>query len=179
MTEQCPQLESNDIGIARYGIMAAARQYGVRLTAEDLDDLAQDVIVLFLERVDPARLRHRAAYLSRIGRNAFLDLVRRRRAAKRDSRLTVALEGFDAPSAISPERQYAEREDLTARLRACRKVLHPRHFKILVLSYAHGLTGTEVAKACDISPTHVHSVLSRVRRRLSTVGITLGARSPC
>lgn len=179
MTELRPQLDNTDVLAARRGVLYAARRYGARLTAEDIEDLTQSAVLRFLEHANPTRLRYRAAYLSRIGRNCFVDAVRRQSAARRDTRLTTSLDGIDARIDVCPERECSAREELAALLSHCRAVLSARYLRVFVLTYINGLTGAEVADVCGLSPTNVYSILSRARQQLALAGIVLGPRSSC
>ena len=179
MTELRPQLDDTDVLAARRGVLYAARSYGARLTAEDIEDLTQNAILRFLEHANPAKLDHRSAYLSRIGRNCFVDSMRRQSAARRDTRLTTSLDGFDARSDVCPERECSAREELAVLLSRCRAVLSTRYLRVFVLTYINGLTGAEVAGVCGLSPTNVYSILSRARQQLTLAGIVPGPRSSC
>ena len=52
MTDLRPQLDETDVLAARRGVLYAARRYGARLAAEDIEDLTQNAIGRFLEHAE-------------------------------------------------------------------------------------------------------------------------------
>lgn len=143
---------------------------GFGLSDADAADLAQDVIIRFIQRYREGRYdRERGrlgAWLVGIARNAAVDLHRRR------------------PKAIQIENlseRIAEPEELESMWRRCRedRILElamervrdagrtdPRTFEAFQLVSIRGVSPAEVAKSLDLSVESVYAARSRVARRL-------------
>ncbi len=157
-------------------VQACARKVlagrGGRTDPADVDDVAENVFVMLLEkdgallrRYDP---RHRlAAYLAVIARTAAHRLLRRRKP------------GVDLPDEMWGE-AIAERgvqtisEEATHRevrdaVRASLDDLTERERRVLRLCYYEGLDYQQIAETLGVSPNSVGAALSRARAKLAQV----------
>lgn len=157
---------------------------GWRPRNDEIEDLTQEVFVRLFERAArgrPMPERSLRGYLGRMARSAVVDRIRHRTAAKRGDGVRVALEELEtSPRAVDP-RQTPEEEllgrEARRRLRARIAALLPprgreRCLQILELSVWEGWTYAEIAERLgDLKPASVATVMLRLRRRLSGIGL--------
>ena len=128
-------------------------------SAEDAEDVAQDVFLEVSSRSDCEAIENWGAYLCRLA--VFRSLDRRR---KRRGNVTVGLDEFPT-SADSPVDEAIQRE-LTDRLRDLIARLPEREGAVFALRYFEGLTNSQIAEVLDINTGAVAVALHRVRSKL-------------
>lgn len=132
--------------------------------AMDAEDVLQTVFTRLLRREEQPDLSETAAsYLHRAAVNAALDLMRRRKRARRVD-LDDAGELVDTADP-GPERSRGNQE-LKARLREAMSRLSPRQAEIFALRYLEGVSNIDIARMLGSSQTAIAVLLHRARHRL-------------
>lgn len=126
---------------------------------EEATDLTQLVFLRALEALPRYRVRGApfAVWLVRIARHAIIDSHRRRRPTVPWEALTEALH----PSSDEPLDQTLIRQEEMERLRREVSHLSGEQQELLALSYAAGLTASEIASVLRMKPDAVRKRLSR------------------
>jgi RNA polymerase sigma-70 factor (ECF subfamily) len=139
--------------------------YRVTGNAMDAEDVLQTVFTRLLRREEQPDLSESAgSYLHRAAVNAALDLMRRRKRARKVD-LDEVGESLVDSSDPGPERTRGSRE-LKTRLREAMARLSPRQAEIFTLRYLEGLGNLEIAKMLGASQTSIAVLLHRARHRL-------------
>jgi RNA polymerase sigma-70 factor (ECF subfamily) len=139
--------------------------YRVTGDAMDAEDVLQTVFTRLLRREEQPDLSESAgSYLHRAAVNAALDLMRRRKRARKVD-LDEVGESLVDSSDPGPERTRGSRE-LKTRLREAMARLSPRQAEIFTLRYLEGLGNLEIAKMLGASQTSIAVLLHRARHRL-------------
>jgi RNA polymerase sigma-70 factor (ECF subfamily) len=139
--------------------------YRITGNAMDAEDVLQTVFTRLLRREEQPDLSENAgSYLHRAAVNAALDLMRRRKRARKVDLEEVGdtLVDHQEPG---PERTQGSRE-IKSRLRAAMAQLSPRQAEIFTLRYLEGLGNLEIAKMLGASQTSIAVLLHRARHRL-------------
>jgi RNA polymerase sigma-70 factor (ECF subfamily) len=139
--------------------------YRITGNAMDAEDVLQTVFTRLLRREEQPDLSENAgSYLHRAAVNAALDLMRRRKRARKVDLDEVGdtLVDHQEPG---PERTQGSRE-IKSRLRAAMSQLSPRQAEIFTLRYLEGLGNLEIAKMLGASQTSIAVLLHRARHRL-------------
>lgn len=139
--------------------------YRVTGNAMDAEDVLQTVFTRLLRREEQPDLSENAgSYLHRAAVNAALDLMRRRKRARKVDLEEVGdtLVDHQEPG---PERAQGSRE-IKSRLRAAMARLSPRQAEIFTLRYLEGLGNLEIARMLGASQTSIAVLLHRARHRL-------------
>ena len=139
--------------------------YRITGNAMDAEDVLQTVFTRLLRREEQPDLSENAgSYLHRAAVNAALDLMRRRKRARKVDLDEVGdtLVDHQEPG---PERTQGSRE-IKSRLRAAMAQLSPRQAEIFTLRYLEGLGNLEIAKMLGASQTSIAVLLHRARHRL-------------
>lgn len=139
--------------------------YRITGNTMDAEDVLQTVFTRLLRREEQPDLSESAgSYLHRAAVNAALDLMRRRKRARKVDLDEVgeSLVDFSDPG---PERQRGSRE-LKTRLREAMSRLSPRQAEIFTLRYLEGLGNLEIARMLGASQTSIAVLLHRARHRL-------------
>jgi RNA polymerase sigma-70 factor, ECF subfamily len=132
--------------------------------AMDAEDVLQTVFTRLLRREEQPNLSETAAsYLHRAAVNAALDLMRRRKRARKVD-LDDAGELVDS-TVLGPERSRGNTE-LKARLREAMSRLSPRQAEIFALRYLEGVSNIDIARMLGSSQTAIAVLLHRARHRL-------------
>ena len=132
--------------------------------AMDAEDVLQTVFTRLLRREEQPDLSETAAsYLHRAAVNAALDLMRRRKRARKVD-LDDAGELVDTTDP-GPERSRGNTE-LKARLREAMSALSPRQAEIFALRYLEGVSNIDIARMLGSSQTAIAVLLHRARHRL-------------
>lgn len=165
-----PPLESPPVGALEtlfrehHGAVYRAA-YRITGNAMDAEDVLQTVFTRLLRREEQPDLSESAgSYLHRAAVNAALDLMRRRKRARRVDLDEVGETLVDV-SDIGPERSRGNQE-LKDRLREAMSRLSPRQAEIFTLRYLEGLGNLEIAKMMGASQTSIAVLLHRARHRL-------------
>lgn len=138
--------------------------YRITGNAMDAEDVLQTVFTRLLRREEQPDLSETAAsYLHRAAVNAALDLMRRRKRARKVD-LEDAGELVDT-SEPGPERARGNTE-LKARLREAMSALSPRQAEIFTLRYLEGVSNIDIARMLGSSQTAIAVLLHRARHRL-------------
>lgn len=169
------------------GVRRAFKRAGSPPSAEDVEELLQEVYCRLLEHGGRRLLRCHGsseaevgAYLLRLAENAALDHLRAAGAAKRGTDLQVALDAGPgarlsevlSDSEASPEERVLDGERRRRLLVLCRRLAagrYPRrNLAIFRLAVFEGWSSREIARACggSLAPSSIDSVLHRMRRRL-------------
>ena len=139
--------------------------YRITGNAMDAEDVLQTVFTRLLRREEQPDLSETAgSYLHRAAVNAALDLMRRRKRAKKVDLDEVGDRLVDDVQP-GPERARGNQE-LKARLREAMSRLSPRQAEIFSLRYLEGLGNLEIAKMLGSSQTAIAVLLHRARHRL-------------
>ena len=161
------------IAAVKRAVARAGWRYGVRLSAEDIEDLAQDTLVRLVSRETPEAVSA-TSYASRVAHNVTVDALRRSSAARRDKRKTVPLED-GLPVATEPakhDEQLMHRQQLAEAIAAWRRVLTRKRFRAVCLRWLLGLSSLETAELLGTTASAVDSLVHRARLRLSACGLT-------
>jgi RNA polymerase sigma-70 factor, ECF subfamily len=139
--------------------------YRITGNAMDAEDVLQTVFTRLLRREEQPDLSESAgSYLHRAAVNAALDLMRRRKRARRVDLDEVGDDLVDTTDP-GPERNQGSRE-LKDRLREAMSRLSPRQAEIFSLRYVEGLGNLEIARMLGASQTSIAVLLHRARHRL-------------
>lgn len=139
--------------------------YRITGNAMDAEDVLQTVFTRLLRREEQPDLSETAgSYLHRAAVNAALDLMRRRKRAKKVDLDEVGDRLVDDVQP-GPERARGNQE-LKAQLREAMSRLSPRQAEIFSLRYLEGLGNLEIAKMLGSSQTAIAVLLHRARHRL-------------
>lgn len=139
--------------------------YRITGNAMDAEDVLQTVFTRLLRREEQPDLSESAgSYLHRAAVNAALDLMRRRKRARKVD-LDEVGETLEDTFSPGPERAWGNRE-LKTRLREAMSRLSPRQAEIFTLRYLEGLGNLEIAKMLGASQTSIAVLLHRARHRL-------------
>jgi RNA polymerase sigma factor (sigma-70 family) len=170
-------------------VTRAMRRVGWRPDPTDVDELVQETYCRVLGNTVPADVSSWLpavlwAYLNRIAHSVVVDELRTRRAVKRGgglageaTRATMPHAREERPaSAPSPEDRLIARERGAAMRHRVRELGGPEHgprnLRILELSAIEGYTAREISHRLGgaLTPSSVHTVLSRLRRELAAAG---------
>ena len=141
-----------------------ARLYGLRhlRDPEAAADLAQDVLLMTLERLREGRVREPDRLGSYVLGMCRMIVRDRRRAHERHERLLVQY----ASSIPAPDIAVAPRLDVR-RLQLCMDRLALRDRTVIVLAFGVERTTAEIAEELGVTPAHVrvlrHRALGRLR----------------
>lgn len=139
--------------------------YRITGNAMDAEDVLQTVFTRLLRREEQPDLSENAgSYLHRAAVNAALDLMRRRKRARKVDLDEVGDNLVDTHDP-GPERTQGSHE-IKSRLRAAMSQLSPRQAEIFTLRYLEGLGNLEIAKLLGASQTSIAVLLHRARHRL-------------
>jgi len=190
--------------VHRYGRRLAAgvhrvlRRNGARLSAEDREDVLQEVYCRLLERRG-ARLARCAdmgheivgAYLGRVAERVAIDHLRAASAAKRGAGSLVdgvsGRSGMDlvcgAPDGRrSPEQRLIARELRREFLMRCGRAVAPRtrrrSLRVVYLAFFEGWSSREIAAELGggLTQSSIDSLLHRLKGRLAEAGLRLPRR---
>jgi RNA polymerase sigma-70 factor, ECF subfamily len=128
-------------------------------SAEDAEDVAQDVFLEVSSRPGCDAIKNWGAYLRRL--TVFRSLDRRRKSR---GKVTTGLDEFPT-SADSPVDEAIQRE-LADRLRDLIAQLPEREGAVFALRYLEGLTNSQIAEVLDMNTGAVAVALHRVRSKL-------------
>ena len=162
---------------------AALDRYTSQLTAQEADDLTQDVLVRLLSAGDdtaPAELS--AAYIGRVAVNLLID--KRRRLDRRGlGKPSVSLDDSEAAIAI-PDPAPAVEEDVIGKFHqyqleaALHAMLSPTEARVLWLRFSGDLPYAEIASEMGIKEAnarkHYERGLKRLRTKVEGNGSVLG-----
>ena len=179
------------------GIRRALHRAGTVVVREDQEDLLQNVYCRLLEQSGKSLRRCRGggdqavgAYLARIAESVTIDHLRALGAAKRGRHRLVNVRsdpwGDPLTRAVdprpTPEERLLRRERWQVFLGRCRAVVGTqsprRDLTVLHLALYEGLSSREISERLGggLRPTSVDSLIFRLRRRLSRVGLPLPRR---
>lgn len=126
------------------------------------EDVAQDVFVYAIERIDDCRHPERfAGWLMRIARSRSHNHVRDRK----DDR-SSPLEAHSIPTAVAGPDREAERSEIRRRLLAALGEIPDDRGMVVLLHDLEGWTHREIADRLEIPPGTVRSHLHHARKRL-------------
>jgi RNA polymerase sigma factor (sigma-70 family) len=166
------------VGIRRR-IGWTARRSGVRLQADAIDDLTQDLLLRLWQRGTTTAVGDFRAYALCCAGNLTIDALRRRGAKKRSAPGTANGNGAELlPNwPATPEETTIGRDELRHHLAQCRRLLSARQYRIFTLVYVAGYTSREVGERIGLETSSVDSVLHRLRRSLGDSGVVIRPRA--
>jgi RNA polymerase sigma factor (sigma-70 family) len=138
---------------------------GVRLSAECVEDLVQDVLLRLWQFGVLEKLGMCPAYVRRVAERIVIDAIRRRSAQKRRGR-SGPEEELSGNESRTPEELLLEREEVRLLVRRCRLSMSKRLFQTFALVYLAGLPGQEVRRVVGLSRPGLYTALYRIRRVL-------------
>lgn len=139
------------------------RLYGLRHLRDHAaaDDLAQEVLVLILERLRAGRIRD-PEHLASFAFGACRLVARNQRRGIRRRQALFDRFGSTLPSVVEPDlSSFGQR-----RLRFCLKTLDPRHQTVLVLTFYSERDATDIARELALTPENVRAIRHRALVRL-------------
>jgi RNA polymerase sigma-70 factor (ECF subfamily) len=132
----------------------------------DADDLAQDVLVLTIQRLDSYHGSARfTTWLYSVTRNAAADRLRRRERRLRAYR-SVETRALLAPDPAPRPDTVGDRHRLRGVIGAFFHDLPPRQREVFDLAELQGLAANEIAARLGIEPVSVRAHLFKARRAL-------------
>lgn len=135
--------------------------YSVTGTAQDAEDIVQNLFLHFVHRGIPAGLKENPkAYLYRASVNLALNAVK-----ARPRHCAAGNTNYPEPAAAEDNREEALSE-LQQRLVDAMSQLNPRTVEMLVLRYEHNYSDAEIAKMLGKSRGMVAVTMYRARARL-------------
>lgn len=139
------------------------RLYGLRHLREPAaaDDLAQDVLLLTIERLRAGRIRDPERIASfMLGASRLMVRNRRRGQARRQA----LLDRHPAPVSTVPEPGLDPLD--SRRLRDCLQALESRQQSVLVLTFYSERSAIEIAAELALTPENVRAIRHRALARL-------------
>jgi RNA polymerase sigma-70 factor (ECF subfamily) len=139
------------------------RLYGLRHLRDHAaaDDLAQEVLVLTLERLRSGRLRDPERLASFAFGACRLVARNQRRGIRRRQNLMDRF-GGDLPTVVEPDLGWLGRR----RLRSCLQALEPRQQTVLVLTFYSEHDSAEIARELALTTENVRAIRHRALVRL-------------
>jgi DNA-directed RNA polymerase specialized sigma24 family protein len=166
------------------------RRLGLRPRPDEVGESVQEVYCRLLQG-GPRRLRRLRAiqrngiltYLGRVADSVLLDEMRAAKAAKRGGGPIARLQRFDPPDA-DPEGALLKSEGERILMRhlldlADREGLTRRDVRILWLAVVEEWRSRDLARAFELTPRYVDTLLHRVRRQLRRRLRTWSIIPPC
>jgi len=135
------------------------------LDPNDVDDVAQEVFLRALERLDKVdRPESLAAFLRGIARNVVRE--RRRKFAREENAFTkLVIEKFDSDSTATNANLLSDPETLKA-LQECMRRIPERSRKMLTMRYEEELNSDQIGGQFSLSAPAVRAALKRAREAL-------------
>jgi len=169
------ELSAGLLARIRSRIWWTARNRGVGLQDDAIDDLTQELLLQLWERGVTSAVGDFPAYVISSAGNLTLDWLRRRRAKKREAPDSANGDGamLLAPWVPTPEQTAIGRDELRHQLAECRRLLSARDYRIFALVCLAGLSRREVGKLTGLAHGSVDSILFRLRRSLRKQEVVL------
>lgn len=139
------------------------RLYGLRHLRNHAaaDDMAQEVLVLTIERLRAGRIRD-PERLASFAFGACRLVARNQRRGVRRRQELIERFGSPLPSIVEPDLQWLGQR----RLRSCLESLEPRHQTVLVLTFYSERDSVEIARELATSPENIRAIRHRALARL-------------
>lgn len=148
--------------LAAWVVRRTAEARGMRLKADEAEDIQQDVFVALFEddchrlrQFDPGKGLSAASWVGLVARQAALKHLSRRKG-----------EGTPLPETAAPAQEGAEASESLARLRGALERLPPREALCLRLLMERGLPASEAAAVLKVSRQRVYELKDRAVQRL-------------
>lgn len=157
------------LGLIYHVIQHSAHQRNMPLKAEDVEDLAAEILSQLLAR-DYAVLRQfrgessLAAYLTVVARRIVMHHLAKQSAVREVAPAERALVNHQADGAPEPGVALENREEVERLL----EKLPPRERQIARMFYIEGRTYTEIAEELGIPRNSIGPILARVRSQLQS-----------
>ena len=132
---------------------------------EEAEDVTQEVLIRLWRKgheVDPERI---GPWLTRVTRNAAIDIIRRRKPGLRAVMDTGDISTDPPEGSPGPER-LAQSSQLGSRLLAALHAMSEPHRSVVILREVQGLSYREIGEALEMPLSTVRVSLHRGRRRL-------------
>jgi len=139
------------------------RLYGLRHLRNHAaaDDLAQEVLVLVIERLRAGRIRD-PERLASFAFGACRLVARNQRRGIRRRQDLIDRFGPDLPQVVEPDMSWLGQK----RLRSCLEALEPRHQTVLLLTFYSERDSNEIARDLGLSAENVRAIRHRALVRL-------------
>jgi len=144
----------------------AVWQTAYRLLGNDADasDCFQDTFVCALELSRRQRIRNFRALLIRLATTRAIDQLRRRFRRERIGSLEHSR--FEEPDNHPNPAQYAQQQELAARLKTALVQLPPQEAQVFCLRYLNDMSYRQIASELGIKTTAAGVILHRAKRKL-------------
>lgn len=144
-------------------LMPRLRLYGLRHLRDHAaaDDLAQEVLVLTIERLRAGRVRD-PGRLASFAFGACRLVARNLRRGVRRRQNLIDRFGGSLPSMVEPDLSLLGQR----RLRSCLEALEARHQTVLMLTFYSERDSTEIARELALTPENVRAIRHRALVRL-------------
>ena len=151
----------------KYGKACRSLAYRIAGSSEDAEECVNDAYLGLWNTIPPARPAPLFPYLIKTVRNISLNAYHQRRAAKRDSILTGALEEIEGCLA-DPGRveDTLEAGELARTIEAFLDTLTAKERVIFMRRYAYLEPYAHIARRVGISEKNVSARLAQIRRKL-------------
>ena len=131
-------------------------------SADDAEDIVQDVFVRMWDRRDEDQQRDVVAYLYRAARNRAVSLLRHKNVVLQFRHRTVADAGTPAPN----EFDAAEEDEILKALTEAIKHLSPAEQEVFTLSRDLGLSYAQIAQVREVSVRTVERQMGHALKTL-------------
>lgn len=158
-----------DVGALSATYSAALKRYFLRqsVSAEDADDLVQEVFVRLVRMDNQDEIENSQAFLFRIAANLLKD-KRRRHVVRQGDRHDAFEDDMPATEVFSPERVLIGKQEL-AGIKDAIIALPPKTREAFILHRFEGLTYREISEALGISVSsvekHMMSAIASLAKR--------------
>ena len=152
---------------AKYGKACHSLSFNIVNNRQDAEECVNDAYLGAWNAIPPAKPDPLLTYLCKMVRNISLNAYYKRKAAKRSSRYTVAMEEIEACIA-APDMVEAEIEarELARIIEGFLDMLTPEDRVIFLRRYWFADSYTDIAVFVGLSEKNVSVRLSRIRRKL-------------
>ena len=152
----------------KYGSYCNKVAYSILGDPQDAEECEHDTYLTAWNTIPPERPMLLRAFLAKITRNLSLDRYRAKHREKRGGGNTpVCLEELTEllPDGSDVETEW-ERKELASALNRCMHELPERECNLFIRRYFYMASTEEIARLYHLKESHVHVILSRVRKKL-------------
>lgn len=151
----------------KYGSLCRRLSYGIVNDRQDAEDCVNDAYLGMWNAIPPARPAPLLPYLCKIVRNLSLKAYYRKRAARRDSAYTVAMEELEAclaaPGTVEAE---IDARELAQAIESFLETLSAENRVIFLRRYWFSDSCREIAGRTGLTEKNITVRLTRIRRKL-------------
>lgn len=151
----------------KYGRICHRLSYNILNDWQDAEECVNDAYLGLWNQIPPAKPDPLLPYLCRIVRNLSLKLYRRKKAAKRNSAYSVAMEEIEACLACpdTPE-SHLEAKELAHSIEEFLETLNRENRVIFLRRYWFSDSCGEIAAQTGLTEKNVTVRLTRIRKKL-------------